>query len=495
MMYYRKNTEPDAKNLMYIENGQLEGLHIENDINHLASLMEADNISEDPPLLKESFVIAIQGGWGVGKTWSSNAFINKLSDQPSFDKLHVFKFDLLPFANINESVTNILCNISRSLYDDGIVDVRKEFSQMILDSTPANEYNAGISIFGLNLSRKISYSKRNNDNKTSIVKKFNKLSIEGHRFLVMLDDLDRLKPDEVVVVIRMIESFKFIPGYIFVLPFNRDAVSNSIKVALSLDEPSTHVYLRKFIKASITINLKLENLKKTFIKEIQIREASDGASSAIHDRFGMNVGELTWYIFLHILLIREAISKMGDDPDANAVVKIYNNSQASHYLFTLPQKLGLSKKPNENPSISSLPYVTDNKIQRFAEVYGSLSDPTASVPATISQLESLLNEETLTNYIIVEPSIIERLRTSAEIPYEEIEVSKAEKTTVFEELILPILSEDYSEPLLITNYSRRDIVQLASAINKDPDFSIVSNPLESIKTITKVCKSRYLEFR
>lgn len=493
-MYYRSNTEPDPKNVKFGSDGVLGGTKLESDIKHLVKLMVNDNQKPDAPLLRESFVIAIQGSWGVGKTWASLAFINELSGEEEFKNLHTYSFELLPFANINESMVNILGSIGEELWDKGVVDVRKELSQMILDATPSNEYSAGISVLGVSMSKKFAPKYRDSRAKDSLIQKFIRLSENGHRFLVMLDDLDRLKPNEVVVVTRMIENFKAVPGFIFVLPLNREAVSNSIKEGLKLSEPSAHVFVRKFIKASISIELTVDELKQQFCHHISF-ESDDGAEGAIQSRFGINVALLTWYILLHMLLIREAIASMGSDPTGTSVAAAYNNSEASSYLFKLPQKLGLSKRPQQSPEVSSLPYATDDKFVRFAEVFGALSDPGSDVKSTIAQLRSLMNEQTLANYIYTNPQLIEELRNTSEVKHDSQRASDSSKVTVFEEILLPLMVEGGAEPMLTGNYSRRDMVQLANAISKDAEFSVVANPLQVIKNIAAVCRDRFEEFR
>ncbi len=498
-MFYRSEIAKDRDSIILEDSGIVDGAHLSRDIKHLAKLMVNDNKSKKklPPLRSESFVIAIQGGWGVGKTWAGWAFVNYLKMQKTFDdpeKFHVFSFDLLPFSNINESIGNILGEISQKLWDEGVVDVRNELKQMAIDATPIKELNAGFSLFGISLSRKVLISSRYKKNKGTLREKFGKLSNDGHCFVVVLDDLDRMKPNEVVVVTRLVENFKDIPGLIFVLPFHRDAVASAIQSSLNLDAASSHVFLRKFIKASITIQLTVENLKESFRREFQYGR-SGNANSPIYQHFGMNTHEIVWYMLLHVLLIREAIAAMGTDPNGNSVAANFNNNEASNYLFKLPQLMGRSRNASNYPETSTLPFATDNKWKRFAEVYGSLADPTSNVPATIAQLQSLLNEDMLANYIYTDPGLIEELRPVLQIDLDTTREATLAKKTVFEEIVLPNVKENAHEPFLTKNYSRRDMEQIANAICNDPEFNIPTDPVDFVKKIFPIVRDRFTEFR
>jgi|GEM_PF-6466079 len=493
-MFYRSTNSQDPAT---IDVEQLDGEILRRDIKHLVRQLVNDDKGADAPLLKESFVVAIQGAWGVGKTYASWALINHLSKQKGFDdeeKFHVFSFELLPFGNINESVGSILGSISKKLWETGVLDVRKELKQMAIDASATHEMNAGVSLFGLSLSRKITVDSRYRDNKNELRNKFKGVSEKGHRFLIMLDDLDRMKPEEVVIITRMIENFRDIPGVIFVLPFFRNAVAGSINEELKLDEASSHVFLRKFIKASLTIELSLENLKHSFIAG-EFQEGESGATNtAVHSHFGMNSSELAWYVLLHIIILRETIGAIGGDHSGSNVNTHYNNNEASSYLFKLAQFLGKAKNPNVQRDVSSLPYATDGKFKRYGEVYFYLSDQ-GNFEATFSALQSLLNEEPLTNYIYTSPDLIEALRSSAEIDFDQTRADASTKSMVFEEVMLPYLKESANEPKVTASYSRRDMQQLSNAIWRDPEFEIVEDPKEFLKLLITIVRKRFTEFR
>src|SRR3990167_5984196 len=123
-MFYRSEVTTNPEKISI---DSIDGEVLKKDIKQLVKLMVDDNNEKSPPLRSESFVVAVQGSWGTGKTWASWAFINHLKEQKGFkidSNLHIFAFELLPFANINESVGNILGSIADRLRQQNITHVR-----------------------------------------------------------------------------------------------------------------------------------------------------------------------------------------------------------------------------------------------------------------------------------------------------------------------------------------------------------------------------------
>jgi hypothetical protein len=495
MMFYRHQGTRDPKTITLDTPGLIDGSTLQQEITHLVQKL-VDDTQSKKILEKGSFVIAIQGGWGTGKTWASWVMVNHLGTKEGFNssRFHVFSFELLPFSNINESITNLLSEIAEKLYTSGTTDIRKEFVQMTADATPAREVTAGLNMLGLTLSRKMTLEPHHKKYKDALRKKLKSLHSEGHRFLFMLDELDRLKPDEVTAVIRMVENFRDLPGTIFILPFNRDIIAGSIQESLVLvDKESAHVFLRKFIDASITIKLSLENLKQSFRNEFRSGE-DPNTPGAIYSHFKMDTSELVWYILLHIMIVSNTLSAIGNERTGNVRDAHYKNNEASSYLFKLPEFLEMAKKPNYYKSVSSLPYATDGKLKRFADVYGSLSDG-GDVNGLIANLQSLLNEQALTGDIFTNDEWVKELREKPEIDHNEPRARTQPHVTVFEAVIMPQITQTAHEPKVTDYYSRRDMEQLANAICNDPNFRLEGDLVEILKRLIAITRERFLEFR
>lgn len=74
---------------------------------------------------------------------------------------------------------------------------------------------------------------------------------EAHRYVVVMDDLDRLEPAEGLEVMRLVRSIADFPNVIYVLCYDRIALSRAIEVGLGIDNGET--YLEKIIQLSFAL--------------------------------------------------------------------------------------------------------------------------------------------------------------------------------------------------------------------------------------------------
>ena len=152
-----------------IKIGELDGEQLKDEIRELVDSIIDDEQNEKTksPLSSESFVIAIHGSWGTGKTTAAWALINYLRQEEKKKKntVHVRHFNLLPFGNIHGSLNNMLHTIANKLWAEGLLDIRKEFGRMLIDATPQRDMNAEIELLGFKLKRKITLAKSSFDYK------------------------------------------------------------------------------------------------------------------------------------------------------------------------------------------------------------------------------------------------------------------------------------------------------------------------------------------
>ena len=344
-MFYRSETDPTDKDIS-IEN--LDGAKLVGEIKELANRVLRDDKRKDSPFDRESFVIAVHGDWGAGKTTAALALRNHLRDQDENGMTVVLQtFNLLPFGNINESLSSMLKMIADELWIRKLLDVRKEFKTMLIDATPVYDISTGFSAFGLfKLNHRITRSKTKKDYERSLRSKFTYLRKKGRKIkiIIMIDDLDRMNPEEVVIIIRVIEGFKKIPGIIFLIPFNRNIVVSSVRQFLKIEEFEARVYLRKFIKSSITIHLGLKDLRYSFIDAFKASITMDRRSMVWKRIYGFNPENLSWYIFLHIALIEELVTIMRNTQTATSLDDIL--ASQSDYMSSLLKYF--ANDPDEN---------------------------------------------------------------------------------------------------------------------------------------------------
>jgi predicted KAP-like P-loop ATPase len=73
----------------------------------------------------------------------------------------------------------------------------------------------------------------------------------GHRFIVTIDDLDRLEPTEALEVLRLVRSVADFPNIIYVLCYDSEILSHSIKEAAKVKDG--RAYLEKIVQLTVMV--------------------------------------------------------------------------------------------------------------------------------------------------------------------------------------------------------------------------------------------------
>jgi predicted KAP-like P-loop ATPase len=107
----------------------------------------------------------------------------------------------------------------------------------------------------------------------SIEKTFHQLSEalakQKKRFLVIIDDIDRLTPDEALLVFRLVKSVGQLPNVMYLLVFDRQLAEKAAKDRYPSEGPH---FLEKIIQASFELPLPArDDLNNAFLAEIEAR--------------------------------------------------------------------------------------------------------------------------------------------------------------------------------------------------------------------------------
>ena len=73
----------------------------------------------------------------------------------------------------------------------------------------------------------------------------------GHRFVITIDDVDRLEPAEVIEMLRLVRSVVDLPNVIYLLCYHSDTLANSIEKATGVQ--SGHSYLEKIVQLTVMV--------------------------------------------------------------------------------------------------------------------------------------------------------------------------------------------------------------------------------------------------
>jgi len=89
-----------------------------------------------------------------------------------------------------------------------------------------------------------------------------------HRFIIFLDDLDRLEPKQAVEVVRLVRSVADFPKVVYVMCYDREVLANGLKVGLNVEDGD--LFLQKIVQLTFQIpRFELFDLRQKFLRDVQ----------------------------------------------------------------------------------------------------------------------------------------------------------------------------------------------------------------------------------
>ena len=214
----------------------------------------ADSISEMTK--PEGTVIAINGPWGSGKSSLINLVRNYL---PKKDDLKIIDFKCWWFRG-EEALTIAFFRELCSAMDESEKNTKKAISKLgaqllIKASQPVG---AMINLFmpstGSVASKSMEFIARLIEQDETVDKLHKELSHtlnEGSkRYLVVIDDIDRLSPDEAMLIFRLVKSVGGLPNVMYLLAYDRQIAEKIVSERYPSEGPH---YLEKIVQASFDL--------------------------------------------------------------------------------------------------------------------------------------------------------------------------------------------------------------------------------------------------
>jgi predicted KAP-like P-loop ATPase len=206
--------------------------------------------------------IALNGPWGSGKSSAVNLIRYHLKDDVESGKLELIDFRCWWFRGEEALTLAFLQTLNASL-QKSLGDKAKELiprlGKTLLQAGPVvgpavNLATGGF--WGALTSGSMDFAKRFFSEGESIEKLFQRLSKaldeQGKRFLVFIDDIDRLTPNETLLVFRLIKSVGRLPNVMYLLVFDRELAEKTVKEMYPSEGPH---FLEKIIQASFELPL------------------------------------------------------------------------------------------------------------------------------------------------------------------------------------------------------------------------------------------------
>ena len=208
----------------------------------------------------EGTTIAINGSWGSGKSSTINLCLHHLRDEIKEDSIVVVRFNCWWFRG-EEALALAFFRELRTALQTSLSSKAVE----ILPKLGANLLKAGsvvspaLSLFGFGGVGSMAAGTMNwlsgmIDEGDSVERLHQELSEAlrkcEKRFLIVIDDIDRLSPDEALLVFRLVKSVGRLPNILYLLAYDREIAERIVTERYPSEGPH---YLEKIVQAAFDL--------------------------------------------------------------------------------------------------------------------------------------------------------------------------------------------------------------------------------------------------
>ncbi|MFW2350423.1 KAP family P-loop NTPase fold protein [Qipengyuania sp.] len=224
----------------------------------------------------QGFVIGIEGAWGSGKSSLLYLIEDELSKLPKPERPSLINFRPWLVGNRDALLSNLFSALSKEInlvaFEAGdATGISKEKAKVAGEAlrkfaaglgragaaieltgdaiafAPLKWFGKGASAVGKTLGKKSS-NKPLEVLKERLVRSLDDL---GHRFIITIDDVDRLEPAEIVEVLRLARSVADLPNVIYLLCYDSDILAHSIEQASGVE--NGRAYLEKIVQLTVMV--------------------------------------------------------------------------------------------------------------------------------------------------------------------------------------------------------------------------------------------------
>lgn len=200
----------------------------------------------------QGLVLAVHGPWGAGKTTVVNFIKHYLSEVPEEGRPLLLDFNPWWFTSKEHLADQFLANLRSKLINESekvrlAGDLLGEYAGAIgatIGLSHGAPWLAKPIAFALRLFKRI--RKTVPELKAEVAAKLS----NGPRIVIFVDDIDRLVPEEICELFKVVKAIADFPNVIYVLSFDREVVANALNVAL---HTQGEAYLEKIVQASFTL--------------------------------------------------------------------------------------------------------------------------------------------------------------------------------------------------------------------------------------------------
>ena len=245
----------------------------------------ADSISKMTK--PEGTVIAINGQWGSGKSSLINLVRHHLDNSSKTDDLKIVDFKCWWFRG-EEALTIAFFRELYSAMESSKKVTKRAISklgaQLLIKASPpagamTNLFMPGAGSVASKSMKFIAGLIEQDETVENLYEEiYDKLQEDSKRYLIIIDDIDRLSPDEAMLIFRLVKSVGGLPNVMYLLAYDRQLAEKIVTDRYPSEGPH---YLEKIVQASFDLPApSWITLEKEFLRRmdnvIEEREYRDG---------------------------------------------------------------------------------------------------------------------------------------------------------------------------------------------------------------------------
>jgi len=199
-------------------------------------------------------VIAINGTWGSGKTTMVNFVTHYLNQLKEDERPSIFFFNPWWFTGREDLIRAFFAQLQTILGEKRLFsDQTKEHLAELAEALSSVTKGAG-SYFANKLKKKLNVTRSKEKLSESLKKSERKI-------LVIIDDLDRLTPEEIAQIFALVKGVGDLPNVVYILAFDRDVLAKGLSTVHQTDGEA-------FIEKIIQIPLQLPTVEKIHLRKL-----------------------------------------------------------------------------------------------------------------------------------------------------------------------------------------------------------------------------------
>ena len=196
----------------------------------------------------DGFVVALYGSWGSGKTTVVNFIVHYLEDRPDDDQPIIVHFNPWWFSGRENLIRAFFDQLQAALtgrLKSGWRQTRRHLAQFagLVSEAPIPYASTGKVLM------RVIEPKQPDTNalKQSIAATLQK---QDKRIVIVIDDIDRLTPEEIRQLFRVIKAVADFPNVLYLLAFDREIV---VKALTEKQELPGDQYLEKIVQVPVDV--------------------------------------------------------------------------------------------------------------------------------------------------------------------------------------------------------------------------------------------------